>query len=117
MLSIKDIVDLAKAGYKPADVKELIEISKSNGDKKDQEPAAESSDTFVPNAITPNGNSDEAAGTPDPKESDIDYKALYESTKLELDKAQKENIKKDISSEEDDLSDTDILKDLFKEFM
>ena len=27
MLSIKDVVSLAKAGYKPADVKELMEMS------------------------------------------------------------------------------------------
>ena len=30
MLSIKDVVSLAKAGYKPADVKELIELQEGS---------------------------------------------------------------------------------------
>ena len=49
MLSIKDVVSLAKAGYKPADVKELIEMS------KEPEPEVK----------------------PEPEEPEIDYKAKY----------------------------------------
>lgn len=115
MLTIKDIVDLAKAGYKPADVKELIEISKSNDDRSSDVPPADSDTDKEDNAennpqIDPN-----AGGTEDPNEPD--YKSLYETTKKELEKVQKENAKKDISSEDDYISDSDIIKDLIKDFM
>lgn len=117
MLTIKDIVDLAKAGYKPADVKELIEISKSNSDMSSEgdpegspENPSKDIDTSIP--VTP------VKGSPEEdKQEEPDYKALYETTKIELDKAQKMNVRADISSDEDNKSDTDILKDLFKEFM
>lgn len=117
MLTIKDIVDLAKAGYKPADVKELIEISKSNSDMSSEgdpegSPENPSKDIDASIPVTP------VKGSPEEdKQEEPDYKALYETTKIELDKAQKMNVRADISSAEDDKSDTDILKDLFKEFM
>lgn len=117
MLTIKDIVDLAKAGYKPADVKELIEISKSNSDMSSEgdpegSPENPSKDIDISIPVTP------VKGSPEEdKQEEPDYKALYETTKIELDKAQKMNVRADISSAEDNKSDTDILKDLFKEFM
>lgn len=72
MLSIKDVVSLAKAGYKPADVKELIEMSK---EVPPEEPA--------PVAPKAEEKAEEApaAGTPaadEPKEPEVDYKAKYE---------------------------------------
>lgn len=68
MLSIKDVVSLAKAGYKPADVKELIEMSR----EVPEEPAP----------VAPEVKTEEAPaeGTPaaeEPKEPEIDYKAKY----------------------------------------
>lgn len=66
MLSIKDVVSLAKAGYKPADVKELIEMSKDapEEEKKPEEPPA-------PEEKKPE--------EPAPKEEpEVDYKAKYE---------------------------------------
>lgn len=117
MLTIKDIVDLAKAGYKPADVKELIEISKSNSDMSsegDPEGSPENPSKDIDTSIPDTSKS----GSPEEdKKEEPDYKALYETTKIELDKAQKMNVRADISSAEDDKSDTDKLKDLFKEFM
>lgn len=114
MLTIKDIVDLAKAGYKPADVKELIELSKSNDDTSSDVPPAEpESDTAEEN----NPQIDAPAGGTEDAKDGPDYKSLYESTKKELEKAQKANIKTDISSEDDYISDADIIKDLVKDFM
>lgn len=69
MLSIKDVVSLAKAGYKPADVKELIEMSR----EVPEEPAP----------VAPEVKTEEAPaeGTPaageENKEPEIDYKAKY----------------------------------------
>lgn len=69
MLSIKDIVSLAKAGYKPADVKELIELS-----KEPEEPAPEEK---KPEQPTPEEKKPEEPA-PEEKEPEIDYKAKYE---------------------------------------
>jgi hypothetical protein len=63
MLSIKDVVSLAKAGYKPADVKELIELSKEPEEKKPEQPAPEEKKPEQP--------------APEEKEPEIDYKAKY----------------------------------------
>lgn len=41
MTILKDIVELAKAGYKPADVKELVTLMKEPEPAKDPEPAKE----------------------------------------------------------------------------
>lgn len=41
-ISIQDILDLAKAGYKPSDVKELFELAESAETKEDAKPAPKS---------------------------------------------------------------------------
>lgn len=66
MLSIKDVVSLAKAGYKPADVKELIEMSKEEPAPKEEEPTPKEEPA-------PKEEPKE-----DPKEPEIDYKTKYE---------------------------------------
>lgn len=74
MLSIKDVVSLAKAGYKPADVKELIELSK---EVPPEEPAPVASEV-KPEETTPKeapAAVTTAAG--EEKEPEIDYKAKY----------------------------------------
>lgn len=113
MMTIGDIVALAKAGYKPADVKELIEMTKE--EKKD---IADTSDPANDDSSEPAAEvSPLASAVPDKTEDDTDYKALYEQAKKDLATAQKENVNKDISSAEDNQSDADIIKDLIKEFM
>lgn len=69
MLSIKDVVSLAKAGYKPADVKELIEMSK----EAQEEPAPEEK---KPEQPAPEEKKPEEPA-PEEKEPEIDYKAKY----------------------------------------
>lgn len=71
MLSIKDVVSLAKAGYKPADVKELIEMSK---EAPQEEPAPEEK---KPEQPAPEEKKPEEPA-PEEKEPEIDYKAKYE---------------------------------------
>lgn len=114
MMTIGDIVALAKAGYKPADVKELIEMTKEekNIQADPSKPADDDSSEPASAASDP-----PAAEVPDETEDDTDYKALYEQAKKDLATAQKENVTKDISSAEDNQSDADIIKDLIKEFM
>ena len=72
MLSIKDVVSLAKAGYKPADVKELIELSK---EEPKEEPAPAASEVTKTEEAPAEGTP--AAGEEN-KEPEVDYKAKYE---------------------------------------
>ncbi len=72
MLSIKDVVSLAKAGYKPADVKELIELSKNDtADAVSGKPAQ-------PDPVEEPTEEPKEEPKEDPKEPEIDYKTKYE---------------------------------------
>lgn len=124
MITIKDIVELAKAGYKPNEVKELIELSKTEENMTSitsgsSDAAGEADPLIVSTPTRENNPSDlqEVSPAEEAPEEDKDYKALYEASQLELKEAQKANIKRDISSAEDNKSDEDILKDLIKEFI
>lgn len=75
MLSIKDVVSLAKAGYKPADVKELIELSKEEPAEPapvatEVKPAQPDPATEAPAEVTTSVGEEN-------KEPEIDYKAKY----------------------------------------
>lgn len=119
MLTIGDIVALAKQGWNYSQVKELIEISKDenitnvSGCPSGDDAAGDNTAGVTPAVPESDNDSD-----PEPeKEPEPDYKKLYESTKIELDKAQKANTHINVSSNEDEKTDTDIILDLFKEFM
>ena len=117
MLTIGDIAALAKQGWTYAQIKECIELSKEEP-KEEKTIPQDPPSNVDPEAAAETAPS--AAAEPEPpktEEDPIDYKALYESAKIDLDKAQKANMTRDISSEEDNMSDEDLLKDLFKEFM
>lgn len=112
-MNIADILSLAKQGYKPSDIKELIELTNASEQQAPVMPAAAEPET-------------ETAEDPDNKP--IDYKALYEAQTEELNKlkadnkkvnedlkqAQKDNINKDISGIEVIESPHKILEDFFK---
>lgn len=98
-VSSDDLISMSKAGYKPSDVKELLTLPVSD---TTADPAPE---------VAP------AAGEVVDNEKEVDYKSLYESTKIELDKAHAENIHKDISGGLEVPSDTDIITKAFENFM
>ena len=117
MLSINDVVDLAKAGYKPADVKELMELSKTS-DATVSEAQPPQADQTVSQSQPDVTQADNAASVT-PKESEEtatepDYKALYEAEKEKVNSLQKINTNTDVSgpSEADILSSlTDVIRD------
>ena len=116
MITIKDIVELAKAGYKPNEVKELIELSKSEDTASDM-PEIRCDTPAQEGEAAKSPVSNEDASPSQEQDPEPDYKALYEKSRIELAEAQKANLKKDISSEEDNRSDEDIFIGLVKEFM
>ena len=100
-MKLDDIIALAKQGYKPSDVKELIELSKDEPeyepeDKPEYEPEDEPEDELE----------DE-----NEKQKEID------ELKGQIKKLQEENARKDNSDNEDLKSDDEKLVDLFRDFI
>lgn len=96
-ITLNDIVALAKQGYKPGDIKELISLSeKADADKpEEQQKAAGAIDEPKPadsEAKEPTENAQPANAE---QKDDVDYKKLYEQSQSDLKKAQEANIKKD----------------------
>lgn len=118
-LSIKDIVELAKQGYKVDDVKELIALSKEDkpeeDDSKDQEQKPDEGD----DTKDQEQKSDEGKNT----EDSVDHKRLQElEAKLsEAEKTiaqlQKKNAKENIADASDEEDDSQIFANAMKEFM
>lgn len=116
-MKLEDIIALAKQGYKPADIRELVsladvpeqadQLEKPQGDNS-QLDDAESVHTTIDDKPTESANVIDDA---------IDYKALFEESQKQLKLAQEANIKKDMSDSASSMSDADILGDLVKSFM
>ena len=92
-LSIFDIVELAKAGYKAADIKELTSVDIPDGDQgqtaNEDVPATSEQPTAENSA---KGTEQDKSGAEEPKEDNVDYKSLYEQKCAELEKVQQSNV-------------------------
>ena len=92
-MNIADIIALAKQGYKPSDIKELLELSKSS--ETESNPSNQEKD---PDPEEPKQDPD-----PDPEEEEHeedpepDYKQMYEDLKKET---QKKNVRTNSQNEE-----------------
>ena len=112
--SLSDIIDLAKAGYKPADVRELIQLSKeAAAPVEPDKPAPEIKDDAK--KATDDDQGKAAADVPDDKAGSVDYKALYEQEHAALEKLQQENINKNNEQPAPDLDE--ILADAMRGYM
>lgn len=109
MLTIGDIIALAKNGYKPSDIRELMSLGAA-------EPTPGAVDDATPTAGAVDGAtaSEDVAEVPEVSEETPDYKALYFDTLDKLNKAQETNIKKDIETKIDIDKELD---DIFRDFM
>lgn len=94
-----DVVALAKAGWTPSDIKEILEKDKEQ--KKEPEEEKEDTKVFEKKDLPEDGKE---------KEDGKDYKALYESTKKALDEIQQKNTKEDMKPEETNVDD--LIKDI-----
>ena len=83
-MKFSDIIDLAKAGYKPSDIKELLQL---------QEPEEK------PEADGKEGKQTEENGNEGKKTEIIDYKKLYEEEKKLREELQDKNSKEPIDPE------------------
>ena len=118
MLNIIDVVALAKAGYKPVDVKELIELSKTSDAKESlPQPLQTVTEQTVSQSQSESTEADKPAET-SAKETEQpadepDYKALYEAEKQKVNDLQIKNTQADVSTKEVTQAD---LVDLVKSF-
>lgn len=113
-MNLIDIISLAKAGYKKADIDELLAIQI---DEPEPEPQPDSTEPDI-----------DAKGAPDPSPessaNDPDYEQLYNDLRSELDKvkndlkvAQQRNISHDNSGNGKEASTWDDLADIARGYM
>lgn len=109
-----DIVALAKQGYTPQDIKDLMSLS------EDQGSGAEDEQKDQDGQQTPHDHDkSEPEAQPDKKDTseDLDYKALFEAEQEKTAKLQKMVLSADLSDKGDNESDADIFADVMKTFM
>ena len=107
--NLDDIIELAKQGYKPADIKELIELSKSEGEQP-KDPKPEDDQTEKPKDPKPED------GAVDYKEKVTQLEGELQKTKELLQKLQTENTKKDASGG-NEKTDAEAFAEAMKSFM
>ena len=121
MLKLDDIIALAKQGYKPSDVKELIELSKT-ADAASEETKNNEVDTNEEESNAEDKTQEQPSDTgkqSDSAEADtkvIDYTKRSEELEAKLKELQKANTKKNIA-DTDTKSDLDVFADAMKSFM
>lgn len=96
-MKFSDIIDLAKAGYKPSDIKELLQLQEPD-DKK--EPEGSEGKKKEPEGSE--GKSKEEKWKKDPAFNpgiNLDYKELYEKEKKLREELQNKNSKEPIDPE------------------
>ena len=91
-LSIFDIVSLAKAGYKAADIEKLTSIDIPDDAESDQQDKKPESDAQPPAENSAKEPENDKAGAEDKTEDNVDYKSLYEQKCAELEKVQQTNV-------------------------
>lgn len=92
MSLFKDVVDLAKAGWKPSDVKAILDL-----DHKMEDSAKNENQENV--ELKPKSKSEEKKD----KVEDIDYKAKYEEAQKKLDKIYDENSREEVTPDDPDM--------------
>ena len=115
-MKFTDIIELAKQGYKPSDIKELIELSKEEPKeepKEAQTPAKEQIEE------QPEEKREEVKEKePEtPSDDSLDYKKKIEELEATISKLQKENTRKNIADSDDQRSSVDVFNDAMRNFM
>ena len=106
-MKFSDIVDLAKAGYKPSDIKELLSLKAPETIEVPESDKAEPKTDDAPE-VKP-----EPDKAPETTEPDIDYKPLYEAEKSKVEKLQKDNASKSVGKKSEEKSAFDVVSDLY----
>ena len=120
-LSIKDIVELAKAGYKVSEVKELLsmasseetDLAKEDGEQKGKAEKAEEQEA---GKEQPEDAQQNATSTPQEDSSILSYKKKIEELEEKIKVLQSDNVHKD-QSEVQTKSDEELINELTASYM
>lgn len=100
-ITLKDALTLARAGYKKAEIQEILEAEKKAEQDSTSAAATDSKVKEAPEITIQDEAKESCQKTNDEKqdEPEIDYKALYEESQKKLKAAQSENIHNNIEGE------------------
>ena len=119
MLNLTDIVALAKQGYKPNDIKELIELTKEAPAEPTPEEQPKTDEKPAEDKPKDEEKKDGEASNDqlDYKEEVEKLKAQLQETENKLSKLQKENVRRNADTDENKKSDAEAFADVMKSFM
>lgn len=106
-MKFSDILDLARQGYKPSDIRELLSMTEPEPEQK-PEPKPETEPEPKPETEPEPEPKPETEPEPEPKP---DYKKMYEDTLKRLDALQKANQRQPVEEHKDNVND--IIRDAF----
>lgn len=126
-LGFKDIIDLAKAGYKPGDVKELLQIANEQKAVPEEPPVTAPKEDVQPEAEkAPDANADKPESETQPEQADAlkELQSQIETLKAQSDEKdklikqiQKENASRNIKTEAQEKTEDEVLADIVRNFM
>lgn len=107
-MKFSEIITLAKQGYKPGDIKELMALAEPEEEKADPEPEKKD-----PEPEKKNPEPEKKEPEPEKKEPEENYKVIVDKLKKQIADLQQQNTRTDISREQFK-TDQEILNDLYK---
>lgn len=119
-MKLRDIIDLAKLGYKKEDIEDLISMAAAAEDPESKEPENSPEDVAAGEPEERSPEKDDPAKSADDDRSGQDMKVLQdqiEDLKRQLENAQKQNVNKNNSGGYQEHSDQDVLNDVMRNFM
>ena len=119
-INLTDIVALAKAGYKPSEVKELISLANQSEDpapEGEQKGKAENTEQHDAGKEQPEEAQQNATSTPSEDGAILSYKEKIQELEEKLQKLQQENVHRDQSGQETEKSDEDLVNEITASFM
>lgn len=123
-LNLTDIVALAKAGYKPSDVKELIELASAHKEGPEKEKEVETKDQAEvqvkgsSGSDQPSDETEKATGTASEDSAILSYKEKIEELEGKLSKLQSDNVhKNNYDTIKNQKSDEELLDDITRSYM
>lgn len=109
-MNLTDIIALAKQGYKPSDIKELLSLAATDSAEK-EDPGSDQS-VSADQATGDSEESEDEQEQTEEKPADPDYKKLYEDLKKET---QRKNVRENSQQEEKTLDEK--MADLIRSIM
>ena len=118
MFKLEDIVELAKAGYKPEEVKELIKLSKE-GEQEEKKEELKAPEELKEELKAPEELKEELPEEKDSSEDPskvVDYKKKVEELESKIAALQAANTRKNMA-DTDEKSDSETFADVMRSFM